>query len=71
MSTKLNDVWDMINTLEPNERKIIYKRLRENIRYKMNDILDVVNERVGKDIVNFEEITKEVEAVREVDYGKN
>jgi hypothetical protein len=71
MSTRLNDVWDMIEDLEPNDRRIIYKRLNEDIKYKLNDILDSVNERVGEDGVSLEEISKEVELVREANYGKN
>lgn len=71
MSTKMNEVWEIIDGLEPNEKKIIYKRLRDDIRLKMNDILDKVNERVGEEIIDFKEITEEVELVREANYGKN
>lgn len=71
MSTKMNDVWEIIDGLEPNEKKIIYKRLRDDIRLKMNDILDKVNERVGDEIIDLKEITEEVELVRGANYGKN
>ena len=71
MSAKLNDIWELIIGLEPYERKIIYKRLQEDIRSKMNDILDTVNERVAEDTVDLDEITKEVEIVRGTNYGKN
>ncbi|MBN4069616.1 MAG: hypothetical protein COA82_12665 [Alkaliphilus sp.] len=61
----------MITELEPYDRKIIYKRLQEDIRYKMNEILDTVNERVGEATISLDEITKEVEIVRGANHGEN
>lgn len=71
MSMKMNDVWEIIDGLNPNEKKIIYKRLREDIRFTMNDILDKVNERVGEETVDLKDITEEVELVRGANCGKN
>jgi len=71
VSAKVNDIWEMITELEPYDRKIIYKRLQEDIRYKMNEILDTVNERVGEATISLDEITKEVEIVRGANHGEN
>lgn len=67
MKPNVNDVWDMISQLTPEERKVIYKRLNEDIKYKLNNILDNVNFRAEADKVDIKSITDEVEAVR----GKN
>lgn len=67
MKPNVNDVWDLISQLTPQERKVIYKRLNEDIKIKLNDILDNVSSRVGNDKIDLESITNEVESVR----GKN
>lgn len=71
MSTKLNEIWEMIDALDPSEKKIIYKRLHDDIKFKMNDILEKVNDRVGEEEIDFKSITEEVEIVRGTNYGKN
>lgn len=71
MSTKLNDIWDIISDLKPEERRILYKRLHEDIRFKMNEILDKVNERSEEDNISIDEITEEVESVRGTKNGEN
>lgn len=64
MSAKLNEIWDLIVDLNPDERKILYRRLNEDIKFNMISIIDKVNERVEGDEISFEDITKEVELVR-------
>ena len=46
------------------EKRIIYKKMEQEISTKLLDILDKVNERAEKDPISLEEITKEVEDVR-------
>jgi hypothetical protein len=71
MNAKLNDIWDLIVKLSPKDRKIIYKRMNEDIRIRMNNILDNTNTRVENEEISFEEITNEVESVRGSKYEKN
>lgn len=71
MNAKLNDVWDMIDKLSSQERKIIYKRMNEDIKYRLTDVIDKVNSRAENDELTFIEITEEVEAVRKSRYEKN
>lgn len=67
MKPNVNDVWDLITKLTPEERKVIYKRLNEDIKFKLNNILDNVSFRAEADKIDIKTITDEVEAVR----GKN
>ena len=71
MNAKLNDIWDLIDKLSPKDRIIIYKRMNEDIRVRMNNILDNTNTRVENEEITFEEITNEVESVRGSKYEKN
>jgi len=71
LNAKLNDVWDMIDKLSSQERKIIYKRMNEDIKYRLTDVIDKVNSRAENDELTFIEITEEVEAVRKSRYEKN
>ncbi len=63
MNAKVSDIWDMIDKLSPKDRRVIYKRMNEDIRFRMLDIIDTVNERTEEE-VDLSEITEEVEAVR-------
>lgn len=67
MKPNVNDVWDLITKLTPEERKVIYKRLNEDIKFKLNNILDNVSFRAEAGKIDIKTITDEVEAVR----GKN
>lgn len=67
MKPNVNDVWDLISQLTPEEKKVIYKRLNEDIKFKLNSILDNVSFRAETDKIDIKAITDEVEAVR----GKN
>ena len=69
MSTNFNKVLELMESLNPDEKRIIYKRLRDDIRFNMNAILESVNERVGDQPFSLEEITKEVEDVRGMNHG--
>ena len=69
MNTNLNKVMDMIDDLEPNEKRIIYRKLKDEIRVKMNEILDTVNERLGDESIDISEITKEVDEIRGLNHG--
>jgi len=71
MNAKLNDIWDLIDKLSPKDRKIIYKRMNEDIRIRMNNIIDTTNTRVENEEISFDEITNEVESVRGSKYEKN
>lgn len=71
MKPNVNDVWNMISQLTPEERKVIYKKLNEDIKYKLNNILDNVNFRAETDNVDIKYITDEAETVRDKNNGEN
>lgn len=71
MSTNVNEIWDMINSLTPAEKKVLYQKMQEDINKRLNDILDNVNERSGDDPVDFDIITEEVEWVRGRKYDQS
>ena len=71
MKQNLNEVWELIDQLSLEEKKIIYKRMQTDINYKLNNILDKTSERGKKDPMPFEDITKEVEAVRRKRYEQD
>ena len=71
MNPSVAEIWEMINSLTPEEKNIIYKKIQEDIRYKMSELLDKVNERAENDAITMEEITKEVEEVRGNNHAKN
>ncbi|HAZ36751.1 MAG TPA: hypothetical protein DEF85_10710 [Clostridiaceae bacterium] len=64
MKANVNEVWELIDNLTLEEKRIIYKKMEQEISTKLLDILDKVNERAEKDPISLEEITKEVEDVR-------
>lgn len=63
MKQNLNEVWELIDQLSLDEKKIIYKRMQTDINTKLNNILYKTNERCEEEPIPFEDITKEVEAV--------
>lgn len=65
MNPNLNEVWELITNLPYEDKKIIYKRMQNEINLKLNDLLDRVNERAEQESVEINIITKEVEIVRE------
>lgn len=65
MKLSVDDVWNLISQLTPQEKKIIYNKLHEDIKLKLNDILNNVSKRTESEKVDFKAITKEVELVRE------
>lgn len=71
MKANINEVWKLIDNLTLEEKRIIYKKMEQEISTKLLDILDKVNERAEKDSISSEEITKEVEDVRGYLYEKD
>lgn len=71
LKADVNEVWELIDSLTLEEKKIIYKKLEQEISAKLLAILDKVNERAEKDPISLEEITQEVESVRGYLYGKD
>ena len=65
MNPSLNEVWELITNLPYEEKKIIYKRMQNEVNSKLNDLLDKINERAEQETVEINIITKEVETVRE------
>lgn len=71
MKASLNEVWELIDSLTLDEKRIIYKRMERDINSKLLDILEKANERSEKDSISFENITKEVEETRGKLYEQN
>lgn len=71
MKASLNEVWELIDSLTLDEKRIIYKRMERDINSKLLDILEKANERSEKDSISFEDITKEVEETRGKLYEQN
>lgn len=71
MKANVNEIWELIDSLSIEEKKIIYKRMQNEINEKLLKILDKVNERAEKGPVSIDEITSEVEEVRGRRYGQN
>lgn len=67
MKANVNEIWELIDTLTLEEKKIIYKRMQSEINEKLTGLLDKVNERTALEPITLKEITDEVEKVR----GKN
>ncbi len=65
MKPDLSEVWELITNLPYEEKKIIYKKMQNEINSKLNDLVDRVNERAEQESIEFGVITKEVESVRE------
>ncbi|MCB8818391.1 hypothetical protein [Desulfosporosinus shakirovi] len=70
MVSNIQKVMELIETLTPDEKKLIYKKMNDEINGKLLDFLDVINERAEKMPISADDITKEVEEVRNTNYGK-
>lgn len=70
MESNVQKVMELINTLTPDEKRIIYKKMNDEINSMLIDFLDTVNERAEKYPISLGEITKEVEEVRCNNHGK-
>lgn len=58
-------------SIDTTRKKIIYNKLHEDIKLKLNDILNNVSKRTESEKVDFKAITKEVELVREKNHAEN
>lgn len=63
MASNVQKIMELIDTLTPDEKKLIYKKINDEITGKLLDFLDTVNERAEKYPTSMDEITKEVEEV--------
>jgi hypothetical protein len=70
MASNVQKVMELINTLTPDEKKLIYKTMDAEINGKLLEFLDTMNERSEKLPISMDEITKEVEEIRSTNYGK-
>lgn len=70
MENNVQKVIALIDTLTPDEKKIIYKKMNDEINGKLLDFLNTVNERAEKFEISMDEITEEVEEVRSSNHGK-
>ncbi len=71
LKANVNEVWELIDSLTLEEKRIIYRKMEQEINTELLTILDNVNERAEKDSISLEEITKEVEDVRGYLYEKD
>lgn len=70
MASNVQKVIELIDTLTPDEKKLIYKKMNDEINGKLLDFLDTMNERAERMPISMDEITKEIEEVRSTNYGK-
>ena len=70
MASNIKKVMELIDKLTPDEKKLIYKKMNDEINGKLLDFLDTMNERAEKFPISVDEITKEVEEVRSSNYEK-
>ncbi|OXT09544.1 hypothetical protein CE561_00850 [Thermoanaerobacterium thermosaccharolyticum] len=68
MKSNLNEVWNLINSLSFAEKKIIYKRMQNEIDKKLFEIVNKINERADTAQISLDDITKEVEYIRRKRY---
>ncbi|HHW56996.1 MAG TPA: hypothetical protein GXX15_04870 [Clostridia bacterium] len=71
MKSNLNEILNLIDNLSFAKKKIIYKKMQNEINSKLLDILEKTNERAEKYPISLEEITEEVEYIRGKRYEKN
>lgn len=71
MKANLNEVWELIDGLTLEEKKIIYRKMEIDINTKLMDLLDRVSERAEKESLSLDDITKEVEEIRGNFYEQN
>lgn len=70
MASNLQKVMELIDTLTFDEKKIIYKKMNDEVNSQLLVFLETVNERAEKFPISIDEITKEVEEVRSDNYEK-
>lgn len=70
MASNVQKVMELIDTLTTDEKRIIYKKMSDEINGKLLDFLNTMNERAEKFPISLEEITKEVEEVRSLNHGE-
>lgn len=64
MSSNVQKVIDLIDTLTLDEKMLLYKKMNVEINGKLLDFLGTMNERADKTPISMDEITKEVNEVR-------
>lgn len=70
MASNVQKVMELIETLTPDEKKLIYKKMNDEINGKLLDFLEVINERAERKPISMDDIIKEVEEVRSTNYGE-
>jgi dsDNA-binding SOS-regulon protein len=70
MTGNLQQVMSLIDELDSDEKKLVFKKMNHDITDALLDILDDTNQRAQKNPVSMEEITEEVEAVRKALYNR-
>jgi len=70
MASNVQKVIELIETLTPDEKKLIYKKMNDEINGKLLDFLETLNERAERKPISVDDIIKEVEEVRSTNYGK-
>jgi hypothetical protein len=70
MESRINEIWELIENLSFDEKKIIYKRMENEINSKLSGILDKINERANITPISLDEITEEVEKIRGSEHGE-
>ena len=70
MASNVQKVMELIESLTPDEKKLIYKKMNDEINGKLLDFLEVINERAERKPISVDDIIKEVEEVRSTNYGE-
>jgi len=70
MASNVQKVLELIETLTPDEKKLIYKKMNDEINGKLLDFLETINERAERKPISMDDIIKEVEEVRSTHYGE-
>lgn len=70
MTKEVQKVIELIDALSPDEKKLVYKKMNDEINGKLLDFLDIMNERSERAPISLDEITREVEKIRGSNYGK-
>ena len=58
MASNVQKVLELIDALTPDEKRLIYKKMNDEINGKLLDFLDTVNERAEKFPISMDEIQK-------------
>ena len=70
MASNVQKVMELIESLTPDEKKLIYKKMNDEINGKLLDFLEVINERAERKPISVDDIIKEIEEVRSTNYGE-